>query len=161
MLEQLLTSIKDIPETCNEDEYDIFICKAIANYWLSNQKKVALFQNEFLRQIVIEARKNNPDHTMVRIAVHTGLRRNVVAQLFRGEDIYRHQPKEDIVMNYLYTYCVRNQTNRIKKLGKYETFQYYCIIAANGTLTHTALAEELLAQGKIIECGNYYKVVKP
>ncbi len=160
MLQQLLEDLTKVSGSVNKEQSHKVVCKAIANYCLENNMKVAQFQNEFLIQIVTESRKNNPDYSNVRIAASTGIDRRSINRLLKGENLYRNHAKEDIVMSYIQSYCLKHKTSRINKMGKFETFQYYCIVVANGTLTQRAIADELISQGRIIDEGMYYRVFK-
>ncbi|MCF6318198.1 MAG: hypothetical protein L3J83_02800 [Proteobacteria bacterium] len=160
MLQRLLDDLTTQSRSTNQEQIHRIVCKAIANYCLENNFKVSQFQNEFLRQVVAESKKNNPDFTNVRIAASTGINRRNIKKLLNGENIYKDCMKKDTVMKYVQSYCLKNNTRRIKKQGKFESFQSYCIVAANGTLTHSAIAAELISQGRIIDEGMYYRVFK-
>jgi len=159
MIEQLLAELKAIDSFCSVEEYKQKICQAVARFCLIRFIKAPELQNEFVQQIVFEAQKLNPDFSVIRLSVFTGLDRRIIKSILNNERTYCRLPKEDIVMNYLKTYCQQNQCIRIKKRGEYDSFQYYYMLAANGGLTASVIAAELIAQGKIIDEGKRYKLL--
>ena len=160
MLNKFLTNLKEIENDCHKDQYNELVCKAVANFCLNNSIKASQFQSEFLKQMVCEAKKNNPHFSKVRLSAYTGIDRRRINRVLNGEKLYHHSPREDIVLNYIYSYCNKNHTHKIVKHGGFESFQYFCSIAANGTLTHRAIASELIAQKKLKDCGSYYLLIR-
>lgn len=85
---QLLDNLSAIRNSTNQNQRHKFICEAIANYCLDSNLKVAQFQNGFLKQVVTESKKNNPDYSNVRIAASTRIDRRNINKLLKGENIY-------------------------------------------------------------------------
>ncbi len=156
MLNQLICSLKRLSDKNNTGNDDELVYQALAQCCLSVGKKAPYFQFEYEKNLVLQARLKHPDYPIVRLSIITGIDRRRVAKFLKGQAYLHYTDKLDMLMTYLKNHCEKQNTNKILKYGKFESFQYFCKIAANGKLTSRAMADELLLQGKIIDKGRFF-----
>jgi len=157
MLNQLIHQLISIDtNNCDASDTEELLSKILAQYCLDIGEKAPYFQFEYEKQMVLQVREKYPDYPIVRLAIITGINRHRVSKILKGEAYLRYSDKVDLLLNYLTSYCQRHNTQRIKKHGAFESFQYFCTVVANGTFTAAAMADELIEQGKIVDKGHFY-----
>ncbi|VAW39117.1 hypothetical protein MNBD_GAMMA01-1241, partial [hydrothermal vent metagenome] len=117
------------------------------------------FMEELKMAMVKEAKRQNPEYTMVQLACRTGIDRRYIGQYLASESFPVKPPKAELVLEEVHRICVRNNSKYINKTGPFQTFESVCNTLASGCLTHNAVATELLRQGNIIDRGKQYELV--
>ncbi len=115
---------------------------------------------EYYKQFLVkEAKKLNPDYSIVELSGRTGIdRRHINYYLNVDEPCFRPS-KIKLTLQYMKSMCEKNNSNCIPKSGPFQTFESICKTTASGTLTPKAIASELIRLGNIKEEGNYYQLV--
>ncbi len=158
MLNHLICSLKRLNDQNNSENEEALVYQAIAQCCLKTGKKAPYFQFEYEKHLVLQARLKHPDYPIVRLAIITGIDRRRVAKILKGQAFLRYSDKLDLLVTYLERQCDKQNTTKILKRGKFESFEYFCKLAANGKLTSKAMADELLLQGIIADKGKFYEL---
>lgn len=158
MIEQLIKQLQDIDESSDQQQYKEEICRAVASFCLTRFIKATEVKAELIKQIVLVAKGYNPDFSVLRLSVYTGVDRRIIRKVIDNEKLYDRLPKEDMVLNYLQAYCKKYNTTKIIKHGQFDSFDYFCKLAAYGALTPPVIAAELISQGKIIDNPGYFQL---
>lgn len=156
MLNQLICHLKRLSDKNNAGNEDELLYQALAQCCLQTGKKAPYFQFEYQKHLVLEAKKMYPDYSYVRLSIVTGLNRRTISEIIKGKSYLKYSDKIDLLKNYLISYCHSHKTQRVLKKGECDSFEYFCTVVANGTLTSASMAEELLEKGEIINKGRYY-----
>ena len=134
---------------------DETIAKLVAAFCLENNIKAEKFNTLFRYQLVELLKKTDPEIANVQISARTGINRRGISSLTKTSK----QTKDMLVLSYLKTYCQTNKTTHILKKGYFNSFESFCLLSANGTLTATAIAKELTRLGHLKDKGSRYQIV--
>ncbi|WP_395377963.1 hypothetical protein [Marinicella sp. W31] len=134
--------------------------KLVARILLKFDIKNKRFIDLLKRHLVLEAIKLYPEYKKVDLSVRTGIDRRFIDKYSKtGKDYTPNvHEKESVIMNWLISYCRKNDTKRILKRGPFQTFDSICKRCANGSLTTESVAKELIRQGKIVDDDDCYIV---
>jgi len=124
-----------------------------------------LFVNEFIElykfHMVMLAKKQNPDHSIVELSARTGLDRRYVSETLKNEELKKTKSKVRLVLQQMRQVCKRKGTKFIAKHGKIDSFESICKQVSSGSLTNKAIASELLRLREIVDDGRKFEVVNP
>jgi len=137
------------------------LTKAIAKILL----KFRLPRNEFINTLdenmVLEAKKQDPDASNVAIAIRTGIDRRYISKHLKGEMPHAKPDKLAVILEDIrWTAHKFYNSTKIPKTGPFRTFQSICEQRASGTLTYKAILEELVANGNLKDLGNKVQIVR-
>ncbi len=135
------------------------LSKAIAKIIL----KFRLPRNEFINSLdenlVLEAKRHDPDASNVSIAIRTGIDRRYISKHLRGEMPLTKPDKLAVILEDIrWTAHKFYNSTRIPKTGPFRTFQSICEQRASGTLTHKAILKELIKNGNLLDLGEYVEI---
>ncbi len=116
------------------------------------------FMEFYKRNLVLEAKKQNPEYSTVEISGRTGIDRRLIAQYLKEDEVVIKPSKVNLTLKMLKMVCQRTGTQKIRKFGPFQTFESVCNQTAYGTLTPNAIAKELMRQGNIKDCGEHYEL---
>ena len=136
------------------------ISKAIAKIIL----KFHLPRNEILRsideQLILEAKKADPDANILAIAIRTGIDRRYVSMHIKGQISHVKPNKLSLILSDLcWTAEKFYNSKTIPKRGPFRTFQSICEERAYGTLTYRAVLKELVALGNLKDLGDKVEII--
>lgn len=134
---------------------DEVVAKAVALFCLENNIKADKFNSLFRYQLVDILKKTDPEIPNVEIAVRTGIHRRSISTINKSVK----QSKDMLVLSYLKLYCETYKTTHIKKKGLCNSFEYFCTLAANGTLTVNSISKELIRLGYLKDKGSRYQII--
>ena len=131
------------------------LTKAIAKILL----KFRLPRNEFINTLdenmVLEAKRQDPDASNVAIAIRTGIDRRYISKHLKGEMPHARPDKLAVILEDInWTAHKFYHSNKIPKTGPFRTFQSICEQRASGTLTYKAILEEFVKNGNLKDLGN-------
>jgi len=109
--------------------------------------------------LVMLARKQYPEYSIVELSARIGLDRRYVSSTLRDEEIKKTSSKVQLVLQQIRQTCVNNHSQMIVKHGGYNSFEGICKRVSSGALTYNAIAKELLRLGEIIDKDRKYQVV--
>ncbi len=134
---------------------DEIIAKIVAAFCLENNIKAEKFNTLFRYQLVESLKQTEPDLPNVQISARTGINRRGITSLSKTP----RQTKDMLVLTYLKSYCQTHKTTHIRKKGHCSSFESFCQISANGTLTSTSIANELVRMGYLKDKGSRYQII--
>ena len=108
--------------------------------------------------LVKQAKKNNPDYSLVELSCRTGIDRRYINQYLNIENISIRRPKFRIVLNEIKRICKQNKTQYILKHGPFQSFESICESVVPGALTPPSIAKELVRLGNLIDKGDKYQL---
>ncbi|MFK8013662.1 MAG: hypothetical protein AB8B80_16605 [Marinicellaceae bacterium] len=137
------------------------LTKAIAKILL----KFKLPRSEFIKSLdenmVLEAKKQDPDASNVAIAIRTGIDRRYISKHLKGEMPNTKPDKMAVILEDIrWTAHKFYNSTKIPKTGPFRTFQSICEQRASGTLTYKAILEELVANGNVRDLGDKIEIIK-
>ena len=132
------------------------LSKAIAKIILKFRLPRSEFINALDENLVLEAKRQDPDASNVSIAIRTGIDRRYISKHLRGEMPLARPDKMAIILEDIrWTAHKFYNSNKIPKMGPFRTFQSICEQRASGTLTFKAILEELIENGNIKDIDNH------
>lgn len=136
------------------------LSKAIAKIIL----KFRLPRNEFIgsldENLVLEAKRQDPDASNVAIAIRTGIDRRYISKHLRGDMPMAKPDKMAVILEDIrWTAHKFYNSNKIPKTGPFRTFQSICEQRASGTLTYKAILEEFIENGYLKDLGDSIKII--
>ncbi len=134
---------------------DETIAKFVAAFCLENNIKAEKFTALFRYQLVDILKKAEPELPNVQISARTGINRRGITSLSKTT----RPTKDMLVLSYLKNHCRIHNTTHILKHGHCNSFESYCKLSANGTLTSTSIANELMRLGYLIDKGSRYQII--
>lgn len=161
---ELLTQLKDNvlnSKYLNNDnpidslQPDEIIAKIVAAFCLENNIKAEKFNTLFRYQLVKILKKTEPDLPNVQISARTGINRRGITSLSKTP----RQSKDMLVLSYLKSYCQKYKTTLIPKKGYCDSFESFCQLGANGSLTSASIAKELIRQGVLKDKVTRYQII--
>jgi len=137
------------------------LTKAIAKILL----KFRLPRNEFINtldeNLVLEAKKQDPDASNVSIAIRTGIDRRYIAKHLKGDMPNAKPDKLAVILEDIrWTAHKFYNSTKIPKTGPFRTFQSICEQRASGTLTYKAILEELVVNENVHDLGDKVEIIK-
>jgi len=137
------------------------LTKAIAKILL----KFRLHRNEFIntldQNLVLEAKKQDPDASNVAIAIRTGIDRRYIAKHLKGEMPHPKPDKLTVILEDIrWTAHKFYSSTKLPKTGPFRTFQSICEQRASGTLTYKAILEELVNNGNLKDLGDKVEIIR-
>lgn len=137
------------------------LTKAIAKILLKFRLPRSVFINTLDENMVLEAKKQDPNASNVAIAIRTGIDRRYISKHLKGEMPSAKPDKLAVILEDIrWTAHKYYQSNKIPKLGPFKTFQSICEERASGTLTYKAILEELIANENIRDLGKNIELIK-
>jgi len=153
---ELLFKFKDILSSLKyQDGVDEMLANAVACFCLENNIKADKFNSLFQHQLVDVLKKTEPKIPNVQIATRTGIDRRRISTINKPVKL----SKDMLVLSYLKSYCKTYKTTHIKKKGFCNSFEYFCRLGANGTLTTNSISRELLRLGCLKDKGSRYQII--
>ncbi len=136
------------------------LTKAIAKILL----KFRLPRNEFINTLdenmVLEAKKQDPEASNVSIAIRTGIDRRYIAKHLKGEMPHAKPDKLAVIIEDVrWTAHKFYNSTKIPKTGPFRTFQSICQQRASGTLTYKSILEELITNGNLKDLGDKVELI--
>jgi hypothetical protein len=136
------------------------LSKAIAKIIL----KFRLPRNEFFNaldeNLVLEAKKQDPDASNVAIAIRTGIDRRNISKHLKGESPLAKPSKMTMILEDINWIAHKiYKSNKIPKMGPFRTFQSICDQRASGTLTYKSILKEMVKNGNLIDHGSKVELV--
>jgi len=137
------------------------LSRAIAKILLKFRLPRIEFINALDENLVLEAKKQDPDASNVAIAIRTGIDRRYISKHLNGEMPHAKPDKLAIILEDIRwtAYKFYNST-KLPKTGPFRTFQSICEQRASGTLTYNAILDELVANENIRDLGDKIEIVK-
>jgi len=118
--------------------------------------------NSIDEKLVLQARKQDPNASIVTIAIRTSIDRRYVSKYLKGKMPVSKPDKMAIILEDLrWTAHKYYSSNKLPKLGYFRTFQSICEQRASGTLTYMAILEEFIKLGNIKDLGNKVEIIDP
>ena len=136
-------------------QFDEIIAKIVATFCLEHNIKAEKFNALFRYQLVELLKKSDPEIPNVQISARTGINRRGITALSKTA----RQSKDMLVLSYLKAYCQNHKTTHISKKGHCNSFESFCKLSANGTLTVKSISKELLRMGYLIDKGSRYQII--
>jgi hypothetical protein len=110
-------------------------------------------------QLVLEAKKQDPDASIVTLSIRTGIDRRYISGYLKGEAPESKPDKIVVILEDIrWTINRFYEDGLLPKYGPVHTLQSIVEKRASGTLTLMAVLEELLRWGNIEEVGDYISV---
>ncbi len=135
------------------------LSKAIAKIILKFRLPRNEFMNSLDENLVLQAKKQDPDASNVSIAIRTGIDRRYISKHLRGEMPQAKPDKMTVILEDIrWTAHKFYNSTRLPKIGPFRTFQSICEQRASGTLTFKAILEELVENGNIKDLGNQIEI---
>lgn len=136
------------------------LSKAIAKIILKFRLSRTEILNALDEQLVLEAKKQDPDATNVTIAIRTGINRRYIPAYLKGESPKTSPDKLATILEDLrWTAHRYYNSNKITKVGHFRTFQSICEQRAAGMLTYQAILDELVKRGNIKDLGHKVEII--
>lgn len=136
------------------------LSKAIAKIILKFRLPRSEFINSLDENLVLEAKKQDPDASNIAIAIRTGIDRRYISKHLKGEMPNTKPDKLAIILEDIrWTAHKYYNSTKIPKIGPFKTFQSICEERASGTLTWTAILEELVKNGNIEDLDSQIKIL--
>ena len=139
----------------SETDIDDVFARAVATFCLDNNIKADKFYSLFRFQLVDILKANDPKISHVQISARTGINRRSIGSI----DKNAKPTKDMLILSYLQSYCKTYKTSYINKKGLYNSFDYFCKLGANGSLTTMSISKELLRLGHLEEKGSRYRII--
>ncbi len=137
------------------------LSKAIAKIILKFRLSRTEILNALDEQLVLEAKKQDPDATNVTIAIRTGINRRYIPAYLKGESPKTSPDKLATILEDLrWTAHRYYNSNKITKVGHFRTFQSICEQRAAGMLTYQAILDELVKRGNIKDLGHKVEILE-
>jgi hypothetical protein len=137
------------------------LSKAIAKIILKFRLSRTEILNSLDEQLVLEAKKQDPDASNVTIAIRTGINRRYIPAYLKGESPKASPDKlASILEDLRWTAHKYYNSTKITKVGHFRTFQSICEQRAAGMLTYQAILDELVKRGNIKDLGNKVEILK-
>lgn len=126
------------------------LSKAFAKIILKFRLPRAEIMNALDEQLVLQAKRQDPDASNVAIAIRTGIDRRYISKHLNGEMPDSKPNKMAIILEDIrWTAHKYYQSNKIPKFGPFKTFQSICEERAPGSLTLNSILEELINNGNL------------
>lgn len=136
------------------------LSKAIAKIILKFHLPRSEFISALDENLVLQAKKQDPDASNVAIAIRTGIDRRYISKHLRGEMPVAKPDKMAVILGDIrWTAHKFYKSDTIPKSGPFRTFQSICEARASGTLTYKAILEELIKTKNIQDLGNKIRVI--
>lgn len=136
------------------------LSKAIAKIILKFRLSRTEILNSLDEQLVLEAKKQDPDASNVTIAIRTGINRRYIPNYLKGESPRAKPDKLATILEDLrWTAHKYYNSNKITKVGHFRTFQSICEQRAAGMLTYQAILDELINRGNIKDLGHKVEII--
>ncbi|MCF6318277.1 MAG: hypothetical protein L3J83_03205 [Proteobacteria bacterium] len=136
------------------------LSKAIAKIILKFRLPRSEFINSLDENLVLQAKKQDPEASNVSIAIRTGIHRRYINKHLRGEMPESKPDKLAIILEDIHWTAHKFYGGKkIPKTGPFRTFQSICEQRASGTLTYNAILEEMLKNGNLIDLGNKVELI--
>ncbi len=150
-----------IQESLNLKKKSIkLLTKAIAKIILKFRLPRSEIINALDEQLVLEAKKQDPDASNVSIAIRTGINRRYIPGYLKGEPPRVKPDKMATILEDLrWTAHKYYNSNKIPKLGHFRTFQSICEQRASGMLTFQAILDELVLLGNVKDLGRNVEIL--
>ncbi len=137
------------------------LSKAIAKIILKFRLSRTEILNALDEQLVLEAKKQDPDATNVTIAIRTGINRRYIPAYLKGKSPKTSPDKLATILEDLrWTAHRYYNSNKITKVGHFRTFQSICEQRAAGMLTYQAILDELVKRGNIKDLGHKVEILE-
>lgn len=137
------------------------LSKAIAKIILKFRLPRAEIINALDEQLVLEAKKQDPDASQVTIAIRTGINRRHIPKYLNGEMPSAKPDKLAVILEDIrWTAHKYYNSTKLPKVGHFRTFQSICEQRASGTLTFHAILDELVKNGNLKDLGSNVELLK-
>jgi len=137
------------------------LSKAIAKIILKFRLSRTEILNSLDEQLVLEAKKQDPDASNVAIAIRTGINRRYIPNFLKGEPPRVKPDKLATILEDLrWTAHKYYNCNKITKVGHFRTFQSICEQRASGMLTYQAILDELINRGNVKNLGHKVEILE-
>lgn len=137
------------------------LTKAIAKILLKFRLPRSEFINTLDENMVLEAKKQDPDASNVAIAIRTGIDRRYISKHLKGEMPQAKPDKLAVILEDIrWTAHKFYNSTKIPKTGPFRTFQSICEQRASGTLTYKAILEELVTNENVRDLGDKVEIIK-
>lgn len=127
--------------------------------------KFRLPRNDFIRsldeQLVLQAKKQDPDASILALAIRTGIDRRYISKHLKGTMPRSKPDKLTVILEDIHWSARKFYGSTIiPKTGPFRTFQSICEQRASGTLTYNAILEELINNGNLKDLGDKVEIIK-
>lgn len=136
--------------------------KAIAKLLLKFNVSKHDYDHFLNEQLVLEAKRQNPDISQVEIAVRTGINRRYIPAYLKGE-----MPKVKSSKLTLILFDIKwtlekyyDGGKKLPKKGPFKTFESICEQWTSGSLTYSSILSELVRIGSLIDHGKKVELVE-
>lgn len=117
--------------------------------------------NALDQNLVLEAKKQDPEASNVSIAIRTGIDRRYISKHLKGEMPRSKPGKMTIILEDIHWIAHRiYNSNKMPKLGPFRTFQSICDQRASGSLTYKSILKEMVNNGNLIDHGDTVELIE-
>jgi hypothetical protein len=136
--------------------------KAIAKLLLKFNISKHEYQHCLNEQLVLEAKRQNPNSSKVELSVRTGIDRRFIAGYLKGEIPSPKTNKLTLILSDIKWTLNKyyNGEKQIPKNGPFKTFESICQQWSSGTLTYKSILTELVRIGSVIDHGDKVELLE-